>query len=554
MSGRSGGVAALLVAQRRAQRRRLGLAAAAGATVSTAAVALLGLSGWFIAGAALAGGAGAATAHSFNYLMPSAIIRLLAIVRTGARYAERVSGHDAALHGLARLRPDLFARFAGGRPGAVLRMSAGEASSRLVQDVDALQTLFIRLSGPWSAGAGAAAAVILAALAHPSAAMVILAAMAAAVGVQGVLGARLGAPAGAEVQRAGGVFRARLAALEAAAPELKAYGLAGWAITQVEAAAAPLDRATARLNEAGGWMNVSQAALTGVAVAAVVVVAREAPTPLIALAALSAVTGVEAAGALAAAFRQGGAAGEAVERLDGLIPQSAAAPGRQPRGVGLELEAAGDVLRPPTRLALSGPSGSGKTTLVERLLGLREAVAGEWRVGGEDLVDLAPGATLPLFAYAAQDVRLLDASVRDNLRLAAPGASDEALWDALEDAALADRIRAAPDGLDMAAGSNGANFSGGERRRLGLARAYLRPTPWLVLDEPTEGLDAATEAQVLDRLDRRLRERGQGLVLISHRRAPIAVCDRTLAVGGVTATGQVALRLVERPVAAPAGV
>lgn len=554
MSGPSGNVAALLAAQRRAQGRRLILAAVAGAMVSIAAVALLGLSGWFIAGAALAGGAGAATAHGFNYLTPSAVIRLLAILRTGARYVERVSGHDAALHGLARLRPEIFARFAAGRPGAVLKVSAGEASSRLVQDVDALQTLFIRLSGPWAAGAGAAAAAVLGTLAHPLAGAAILAAMAAAVGAQAWLAARLAAPAGAEVQRAGGAFRARLAALEAAAPELKAYGLAGWAVAEVDAAAAPMDRATARLNAAGGWMNVAQALVAGLAVVAAVAAARDASTPLVALAALSAVTGVEAAGALAAAFRQGGAAREAVERLEALTPQPVAAGGGQPRDAGLEIGATGEVLRPPARLALSGPSGSGKTTLVERLLGLREAAAGEWRLGGADLADLTPGATPPLFAYAAQDVRLLDASVRDNLTLAAPDASDAMLWAALEDAALADRVRAAPEGLDMAAGANGANMSGGERRRLGLARAYLRPAPWLVLDEPTEGLDAVTEAQVLRRLERRLRDRRQGLVLISHRAAPIAICDHALTVGGVSAAGRVTLRAADRPAAAPAGV
>ena len=81
------------------------------------------------------------------------------------------------------------------------------------------------------------------------------------------------------------------------------------------------------------------------------------------------------------------------------------------------------------------------------------------------------------------------------------------------DAALAQRVRADPLGLDAPVGVNGERLSGGERRRLGLARAYLRDAPWLVLDEPTEGLDAATEAQALAALTRRLSERGQGLIL-----------------------------------------
>jgi ATP-binding cassette subfamily C protein CydC len=102
------------------------------------------------------------------------------------------------------------------------------------------------------------------------------------------------------------------------------------------------------------------------------------------------------------------------------------------------------------------------------------------------------------------------------------------MWEALRDAALDERIRAAPAGLNAWLGDNGERLSGGERRRLSLARAFLRPAPWLLLDEPTEGLDAATEAVVLDRLAARLDRTGQGVVLVSHRPAPLAICRRTL--------------------------
>lgn len=546
MSAPAGRMAALIAGQRRTQRRRLVASAASGAVVASATVGLLGLSGWFIAGAALAGGAGAAVAQGFNYLTPSAIIRLLAILRTGARYAERVSGHDAALHALARMRPEIFASFAKGRPGAILPVSAGEVSSRLVQDIDALQILFIRLSAPWALGAGAALAVALACLAHPFAGLATAACMALAAGMNVLLGARLSGPAGREVQRAGGVFRARLGALEAAAPELKAYGLSGWAVREIDTAAAPLDHAVGDLTEAGGWMAASQAMITGLAVATVVLASAGASTPLIALAALAAVTGVEAAGGFAAALRQGGAAREAVERLDALIPEPDRVIGAEPGDGGLAIGRAGPSLFAPARLALIGASGSGKTTLIERLVGLRAAVSDEWRVGGVDLAVLTPGATLPLFAYAAQDVRLLGGSVRDNLRLAAPTASDELMWGALHDASLAERVHASAEGLDMAVGANGMKLSGGERRRLGLARAYLRSAPWLVLDEPTEGLDAATEARVLERLDRRLRDTGQGLIVISHRPAPVAICDHLLRIEGVSASDPATSRVLWR--------
>lgn len=528
----TGFVVSMIRRQRHAQRVRLLLAAAAGAAVATASVVLLGLSGWFIAGAALAGGAGASAAHAFNFLLPSAMIRLLAIVRTAARYLERVAGHDAALRALAGIRPRIFGAFAAGPPESALSVSAGEVSSRLVQDTDALQTVFIRMSNPWALGAGAASSILLAGLARPVAAVAVAGAMLLAVGLSLRVARRLATPAGIGVQRAAGVLKERLAAYEAAAPELRAYGLTAWAAREADAAALSLDRATVRLHQAGGWMLAALAGVTGLAVVTVVTVTAGAPVPLVALAALAAVTGVEAAGGLAAAFRQAGAADEAILRLEALTP-STAIPSPAPLAEPDLVIADALALAYPDRLAFVGASGAGKTTLIERLVGLRTPVRGEWRVGGQDLADLPTGSARGLFAYAAQDVRLIDGTVAENLRLARPDATHAELWTALDDAGLAERISAAPLGLDLPVGANGGRLSGGERRRLGLARAYLREAPWLVLDEPTEGLDAPLEALVLERLDRRLQGTGQGLILVSHRPAPVRLCGVVLGVEGL---------------------
>ena len=536
---RSGGrIGGLIAAQTQEQRARLRLAAAAGAVVTVAAVCLLGLSGWFITGAAFAGAAGAAAAQSFNYMMPSAIIRLLAILRTGGRYVERVAGHEAALKALARLRPQLFRAIADGPPETALGLSSGEMSARLVQDVDAIQTLFVRRSVPVSLGAGAVAAIALASLATPLAGLALLLSMASACIGGVVIARRLAEPAGRAAQMAVGALKDRLAALEAVTPELKAYGLERWAVEQAATAAADHDRAQIALTEAAGWMAAWQA--VAVAVALVVPASAGAALPLTALAALAAIMGIEAAGGLVAALHQNGAAAQALARLDAALPDVATEYPRKPQDDAVALIGAGDPLSPPARLGLFGPSGVGKTTLVERLIGLRPALADEMRIGGVDIADIAPRDRRALFAYAAQDVRLLDGSVRDNLRLAGP-ADAAAMWRALDDAGLAARIMAELLGLDAPVGSNGERLSGGERRRLNLARAYLRDAPWLVLDEPTEGLDAATEAHVLAALDRRLAERGQGLILISHRTPPMALCPRTIRIEGLAEDGRIRL-------------
>lgn len=535
----------LIAAQRRAQRGRLRIAAAGGAFVAVAATCLLGLSGWFITGAAIAGVAGSAAVQAFNYMMPSATIRMLAILRTGARYIERVAGHEAALKALARLRPQLFDALASAPPAQALALSSGEASARLVQDVDAVQTLFVRLSAPWALGAGAVSAALLAGMASPMAGLMLLLAMGLSAAGSVLIARRLAAPAGREVQIATGVLKDRLTALEAVSPELKAYGLDRWAAGEAALAAARLDRSQIVLSQAGGWMAAWQATVTGLAVAAVVPATLGAALPMTALAALAAAMGIEAAAGLVGALQQNGAAVEAARRLDALASAPSLASSPAPSEASLVLSADGVQMAPPMRLGLIGPSGSGKTTLAERLVGLRDALADEARLGGLDIAGVAPDDRRPLFAYAAQDIRLIDGTIRDNLLLAGP-AEDGALWRALEDAALAERVRADPAGLDARVGPNGERLSGGERRRLGLARAYLRSAPWLVLDEPTEGLDPTTEAQVLAALDRRLKHSGQGLIVVSHRPAPTQLCDRVIRVEGIAEDGKVRLTVTRQ--------
>lgn len=528
-------LAGLVADQRRAQRERLWLAAVMAVIATAAAVLLLGLSGWFITGAALAGLAGAATAQAFNVLVPSAAIRLLAILRTGCRYVERVSGHEAALKALAALRPILFQDLASGRPDHALAVSSGEASARLIQDVDAVQTLFVRLSGSWGAVAGSAAAISLAALAGPLAALAVGLGLAASVGGAVLIGRGRIDRASRRVQIATGLYKDRLSSLQATAPELRAYGLEAWAVGQAAEAARDLDRATLEVSAGGGWIAAWQTLVMGASVLGVLTLAHGQPAPLTALAVMAAIGSMEAAAAFTTHFRSAGAAREALSRLAEFVPEIEAVRSDHPLAEASELgfPALGLSFSAPARLTVTGPTGCGKTTLIERLMGLRSYPDPGLSVGGQPAFEAQPQALRRQFAYAAQEVRLMAGSVRDNLRLADPSADEARLWRALEDADLAERIRCAPAGLDLVLSDNGSGLSGGERRRLGLARAYLRCAPWLVLDEPTEGLDAASEARVIAGLRRHLAQSGQGLILISHRPAPRDLCDAVIAVEGL---------------------
>jgi ATP-binding cassette subfamily C protein CydC len=523
----------LIAAERARQRGRLVTAGIAAATVSAASVLLLGLSGWFITGAALAGAAGAASAQAFNYLLPSAGIRLLAILRTGSRYGERLVGHDAALRALARIRPALFAGLAAAPPATAMALSTGEASARLVQDVDAVEARFVRLSGRWGMVASLASGTALLLLAGPAPAMA-----AAGIALTYLLAAHglataLQAP-GREAQRAAGRLKEEFATCAAAASELRAYGLEGWAAGRIDTRSGELAAAQRRVTAGAGWFELAQGVATGMAAVTAMALSSGQPLQMAALAALGAAMTVDGVAGFARGLERRGTLREAEARLDAVL--DAALPSRPSRPAidtapAIRLSRHGALLRPGEVVAVTGPSGCGKTTLLETLLALREVEPGRVSLGGADLALLPPEAARRCFAHAPQDAALLAGTVRDNLRLAAPDADEVALWDALRDAALAERVAALPGGLDAWIGENGARLSGGERRRLVLARAYLRPAPWLLLDEPTEGLDGATEARVLEALRIRLERTGQGALIVTHRPGPLALCGAVLEMG-----------------------
>lgn len=545
----SGSLAVLIRDQRRRHAGSLRLAAISAAIVGAGSVLLLGLSGWFLTGAAIAGLGGLAAAQAFNVLLPSAGIRLLAILRTVFRYLERLSGHAAALKSLAAIRPALYASLAAAPSAQALALSRGEASARLVQDVDAVETRLVRLSAPWGAGAAVVAGLAMAAPAGwASAAIVFVAAVATVLGVRALV-RRLNAQTGPALQAAAGALKDALAAYAAAAPELRVYGVQDRAAAEIAALGVRLDGLKRQAVADAGGATVFQASVLGVAVALVPAVAHDAAQPLAAMAGLAVAMALEGLAGVSKAFEQEAGADAAAARLDAVLGHEPAASAARPDMERPSLGFGDLVLAPGSRLVLTGPSGCGKTTVLERLLALRPlstARPGLRRderslemglsLNGRPVEALSPSTLRPAFAHAPQDAALIAGTVRANLALAGPHA-EETLWAALADAALEARVRALPQGLDTWIGENGERLSGGERRRLSLARALLRDAPWLLLDEPTEGLDAATEALVVERLDARLHRTGQGLVMVSHRPAPRTLCDRSLPISATRVIG-----------------
>ncbi len=535
----------------RSDRRWLLAGIALNAATLLAGIALLGLSGWFITASALAGAAGMGLA--FDVFRPSAGIRFLALARTAGRYGERVVTHDATLRFLARLRVALFRGMARQPIERLARLRSAELLERLTADVEALDGLYLRIALPL-----ASALLVTAALA--AGAILIQGEAALALAALGVAGLATALAAGWASRRTARrhalaleALRVRAVDLVRAQTDLAVAGSLGTQRASAMQAAERASRAARRLNAVdlvtGGALSLTGAlTLVGVLLLAAAGYRAGAITaPTVAALMLIAFAMLEVLQPLRRGALSFGRARLAARRVGPLLggwsserpaptPQTAGAAdttgppalsfrdvtfryGESPAPVlaGFDLDIA-----PGEHVVLAGPSGSGKSTLLALAAGLMRPTSGAVLLGGRPVPEIAAPQRARRVGLLTQRTELFGDTIAANLRLAAPEASDADLWQALKTARLAERVRALPERLAARLGEGGAGLSGGEARRLALARlALLGPAVWL-LDEPTAGLDAELAEQVMANVRRAAA--GAILVVATHR---IPECLRT---------------------------
>jgi len=519
----------------------LRLGAALSALTLLMGIGLLSLSGWFITAAAVAGLAGAG--RGFNYLFASGGVRGFALFRTVGRYAERMVTHEATFRILARLRIWVFDTAAPLAPSKLNKLRGGDLLARVTQDVDALDNLYLRLITPLVAALmGAVTAGILLALFAPMALPGVLGVFAlAGVGLP-LWAARRGKSAGLELTEASALTRAEAGDLAAGLAELKAYGADQRIIDRLNTASSNWIEAQ-RTIATQSWINAALLSLAapfsfvlGFALAA----ASGASAPLSSFAGFIAFGLFEAAAPLVMAGELYGKTTASARRLKALseIQPDVIAPdtdAQSPANTTLcvtdlsfsypetdkrVLDNVSLTLNPGDRLALVGASGSGKSSLIKLFMRYYSAQTGMITLGGAPLDSLTVKTSRGQMALVDQRAELLSTTIRANLRLANPEASDDALWDALELARAADFVRALPDQLASWTGEQGALISGGQARRIALARAFVKNAPVLLLDEPTEGLDEATEADFLHSLEAWLAaDSNRSCLIVTHRPA-----------------------------------
>ena len=516
------------------------------ATVLTG-MALLGLSGWFLTACYVAG-LSTATALMVDVFAPGAGVRLLSVLRTAARYGERVTTHDATLRVLAELRVKLFSRFASSDIALALRQRPARLLYRLTSDIDALDAVYLRLLTP-------AAALLASALVTGLALGLFLdwrsGALVAAIIVTGGMACiawcmRRGFVSAIRRSVAGEHLRTKVIDAVGGQTELVMAGSYAQQIDKVIATERQLYSADMALNRTEATAGMAIAMVGHIATAAALLCGAwlaqqgQIGAPIVALGTLLLLAALEPllnirrgameAGRTLLAARRLGPQLHGTAHVAAYLPPPAGglavdlrqASAQYPQALAPALSQVDLQVADGEWVVLAGASGAGKSSLLALIAGELPCSTGS--------------AARQACACLPQRTELFHDTIAGNLRLAQPGASDEALWAALATAGLAQRVQALPQQLNSLLGSQGAGLSGGESRRLAVARMLLHPAPLTLLDEPTEGLDRNTAAQVMQALSDWQASRtasGMGaIVMTSHLQREARWADRIVWMDG----------------------
>ncbi|WP_375753817.1 cysteine/glutathione ABC transporter ATP-binding protein/permease CydC [Vibrio sp. HN007] len=484
-----------------------------------ASIGLLTLSGWFISAAAVAGLTIAR--ETFNYMLPGGGVRGLAIGRTAGRWGERVVSHNETFKLLTDLRIFFFKKLAPLIPGRISGIRDGDLLNRLVADVDAMDHVYLRLVNPIVVGTlGIVALTAFLSWFDLSLGLILGGVLAVLLFVWPVVFYKLGKRNGSELTLNKSELRVNSLDWLQGHSELVLFGAEERYRNAILDAQKKLltnqfvnanltGMASALLMLANGWI------LTLILWLAADGIGGNQPDPLIAMFAFATMASFELLMPIAGAFQHLGQTLTSARRLNEIIeakpdvefPETGElnqgsldiefnniefsypdADSRVINGVNLKIAA-------NSKLAILGQTGSGKSTLLQLLCRYWDVQQGEITIAGSKLTELSESSLRNSISVVSQRVDILNGSLRDNLLMAKPDADNSELNAVLTKVGLEKLLE--DTGLDTWLGDGGRQLSGGEKRRIGIARAILHNAPILLLDEPTEGLDKKTESQIM---------------------------------------------------------
>jgi ATP-binding cassette subfamily C protein CydC len=502
-----------------------------------ASIGLLTLSGWFLSASAAVGFAGA---YTFNYMLPAAGVRGAAIIRTAGRYFERLVSHDATFRVLQHLRVSTFSKLLPLSPAGLARFRQGELLNRVVADVDTLDHLYLRVISPLI-GALVVILVVTFGLSFLdlTLALTLGGIMLLTLFLLPPLFYRAGKPTGEKLTQLRGEYRQQLTSWLHGQAELSIFGASTRYREQMEQTELSWHEVQRRQSELTA---LSQALMLLMGAAAVIVMlwmaaggvgGNSQPGPLIALFVFCALAAFEALAPVTGAFQHLGQVMASAVRITELTGQQPEVTFPEtvsdvPQRVSLTLNNVSFTYPQQTQPALAnlnlrvnagehvailGRTGCGKSTLLQLLTRAWDPQSGELLLNEQPISAMDEMTLRRTMSVVPQRVHLFSATLRDNLLLAAPNATDDALSAVLVRTGLEKLLD--DSGLNSWLGEGGRQLSGGELRRLAIARALLHDAPLMLLDEPTEGLDATTESQILDLLADVMRDKT--VLMVTHR-------------------------------------
>lgn len=520
-------------------------------TTVFAGIGLLSVAGWFLTGAFLAG-----STVSFNLFAPSALVRGLSMIRIASRYVERVTGHIVTLDLQAEIRTQSFARLAAFKPAQLAQYRDGDLLARLINDIERLDTFFLLIITPVFTAvlAGGFFSWIMG-MSLPAMGWAMLLVLILAAAVLPYFLAKSTANAGLDVQAAQSDLRAITHDAIAAHTDLLVFNAVATAQAQFNAAGLRLATAQKRVANAGSFGTLMQQLLMGALVLTLLWLGAHAhmQTQITAPMWVGLLLGAMGLFEILAPIMRGAAglgavqaAAQRIQELNINLSKASTQVNAEPATIRLDVPYQGRLeinqihvaynktpilcglslsLEQGQRVAIQGLSGAGKTTLLMTIMQIQGLESGYIQYAGVDLQHADTAQLYQRFSLLSQHSPVFMGTVRHNLLLANPEATDDQLWTALKQVRLADHISEI-GGLDAWVGEGGNTLSTGQVRRLSLARTVLSGASVWLLDEPTSGLDKATADAWFTDLQHVAQ--GRTVIIVTHAALPSGVVDQCL--------------------------
>lgn len=502
-----------------------------------ASIGLLTISGWFISASAIAGLTIAR--ETFNYMLPAGAVRGFSIGRTAGRWGERVVSHNATFKLLTELRIFFFKKLIPLIPGRFSKLRDADLLNRLVADVDAMDHVYLRLISPIIVGTlGIIGLTAFLAWFDTTIGLTLGAILFSLLLIWPTLFYKLGKQNGADLTQNKATLRIKTLDWLQGNAELRIFGAEEQyhqRILDAQVALLSNQRHMATLTGlangllllANGWTLLLMLWISADGIAGMT------PDPMVAMVAFATMASFELLMPIAGAFQYLGQTLSSARRLNEIIT---AEPDTVFDENGVTQEIKGNLtisdvsyqyidadtdaithvsldLLAGQKMAIVGQTGSGKSTLLQLLTRQWDPKSGSISIDGVQLPKWKESSLRSAMSVVSQRVDILNGSLRDNLLLANDEANDELLTQTLNKVGLGDLT--ADEGLNTWLGDGGRQLSGGERRRIGIARALLHNAPIVLLDEPTEGLDQKTEQQIMSVLNDHIKDKT--VVFITHR-------------------------------------